>query len=91
MLGGFGEVKSATEEIQTAADAVKAGVEAQTGKSYSKWTAIQFKSKYFSVFHYTLSVNFFLSSVNPPTSSPSRKICGTVRAFGTASNNSSLV
>ena len=38
-----------------------------------------------------LSVNFALSSVNPPTSSPLRIICGTVRAVGIASSNSSRV
>ena len=45
MLGAFGDAKDATEETQTVADTVRASVEAQTGQTYTKWTATKFTSQ----------------------------------------------
>lgn len=56
MTGGIGEVKEATEEVQSLLDQVKSDVEEAGGKTFETFTAVSFKTQVVAGVNYFVKV-----------------------------------
>ena len=62
ILGGFGESKPATDEIQALVDGVAEHIRAQTGVNHPQLKAVSYSSQVVAGTNFIVKVNLFLIS-----------------------------